>query len=102
MKRGKNWLEEETNTFISIWSDYYGKLMSAGSRNTCVYQSMAQQLNELLSPRIMTGGDVKAKISNLVAEYRRKKKEQGKTGASPSCWKHFDQIDKLLGKQYLL
>lgn len=58
---------------------------------------MAKQLNELLTPRVMTGADVKAKITNLVAEYRKKKKEQGKTGGSPSLWRHFDQIDKLLG-----
>jgi len=74
--------------------------MAAGSRNTRIYNSMAQQLNELLSPRVMTGADVKVEISNLVAEYRKKKRQQGKTGGSPSSWQHFDAIDKLLGTQH--
>ncbi|CAF2776422.1 unnamed protein product [Rotaria sp. Silwood2] len=60
---------------------------------------MAKQLNEFLSPRVMTGADVKAKITNLVAEYRKKRKESGKTGSSPSSWRYFEQIDKLLGKE---
>jgi len=62
---------------------------------------MAKQLNDVLSPRVMTGHDVKAKITNLVAEYRKKKKEQGKTGSSPSSWPHYDQIDKILGKAHV-
>ncbi|CAF4146149.1 unnamed protein product [Rotaria sp. Silwood2] len=99
LKRGKNWSEEETSIFINIWSDHYANLMAIGSRNAPIYQSMAQQLNQLLSPRLMTGADVKSKIANLVAEYRKRKKEQGKTGSSPSSWRYFDQIDKLLGER---
>jgi hypothetical protein len=59
---------------------------------------MAEQLNQLLSPRIMSGNDVRSKIFNLVAEYRKKKKEQGRSGGSPSGWPYFNQIDKLLGE----
>lgn len=65
-----------------------------------IYHSMAEQLNSLLSCRMLTGADVKSKIFNLVAEYRKKKKGQGSTGASPCTWRYFDQIDKLLGKNY--
>ncbi|CAF1535528.1 unnamed protein product [Rotaria sordida] len=98
-KRSKNWSEEETAIFINIWSDHYTNLMTGGSRNSPIYQSMAQQLKQLLPTRVMTGADVKSKITNLVAEYRKKKKEQGKTGSSPSSWRYFDQIDKLLGER---
>ncbi|CAF1618439.1 unnamed protein product [Adineta ricciae] len=96
-KRGKNWSEEETSVFINIWSEHYDSLMTGGTRNTKIYHGMAQQLNEFLSPRVMTGTDVKAKIANLVSEYRKKRKESGKTGSSPSSWPYFEQIDKLLG-----
>ncbi|CAF4625879.1 unnamed protein product [Rotaria sp. Silwood2] len=99
IKRGKNWSEEETATFISIWSDNYESLMTGGSRNTPIYNTMAHQINQLFSQRVMTGADVKAKITNLIAEYRKKKKEHGKTGSSPSSWRYFDQIDKLLGER---
>ena len=59
---------------------------------------MALVLNQLLSPRVFTGRDVRVKIGNLVTEYRRKKTEQGRTGASPCTWRYFDSIDKLLGE----
>ncbi|CAF3811144.1 unnamed protein product [Rotaria sp. Silwood1] len=98
-KRGKNWSEEETAVFINIWSEYYESLMMGRTRNTKIYHAMAKQMNEFLSPRVMTGADVKAKITNLVAEYRKKRKESGKTGSSPSSWRYFEQIDKLLGER---
>jgi hypothetical protein len=59
---------------------------------------MAEQLNDILSPRCLSAQDVKGKIGNLATEYRRKKKEQGKTGASPCTWPYFDLIDKIVGK----
>ncbi|CAF1453115.1 unnamed protein product [Rotaria sordida] len=98
-KRSKNWSEEDTAVFIDIWSEHYESLMTGGTRNTKIYHAMAKQLNEFLSPRVMTGADVKAKITNLVAEYRKKRKESGKTGSSPSSWRYFEQIDKLLGER---
>jgi hypothetical protein len=101
-KRNKNWSEDETTTFISVWSEHYAQLMAGGSRNTPIYHAMAQQLNQILSPRTMTATDVKSKIGNLVAEYRKKKKENGKTGASPPSWRYFEQIDKLLGENGIL
>ena len=59
---------------------------------------MAQQLNDILYPRCLSAQDVKGKIGNLTTEYRRKKKEQGKTGASPCSWPYFDLIDRIVGK----
>lgn len=97
MKR-RNWTEDETGIFIDIWSDYYEKLTSGGSRHSPIYHSMANQLNVLLKGRLLTAVDVKSKIGNLVTEYRRRKKELGTTGSSPSSWPYFDRIDKLLGK----
>ena len=58
---------------------------------------MAQQLNKLLPNRHLDGADVKAKIGNLTTEYRKRKKEQGKTGASPSTWPYYDAINRLIG-----
>ncbi|CAF0950142.1 unnamed protein product [Rotaria sordida] len=86
VKRCKNWSEEETKTFIAIWSDNYPRLMSGGSRNASIYQSMADELNKILQRRSLTGSEVKAKIGNLVTEYRKKKKELGRTGGSPPTW----------------
>lgn len=98
-ERSKNWSVEETFTFIAVWTDYYDKLMTGGSRNSPIHQAMAQELNELLAPRTVNSYDVKTKIFNLAAEYRRKKKEQGKTGSSPSTWPYFACLDKLLGNK---
>ncbi|CAF3550782.1 unnamed protein product [Rotaria socialis] len=98
-KRCKNWSEEETNTFISVWSDYYSKLTTGGARNAPIYNTIAKQLNEMLPSRTLTGHEVKAKIGNLVGEYRRKKKEMGKTGASPPSWPFYNSIDKLIGER---
>ncbi|CAF3027772.1 unnamed protein product [Rotaria sp. Silwood2] len=98
-KRAKNLSEEETSAFINVWCEYYDRLTAGGSRNIPIYHYMAQQLNTILSPRVMTAVDVKSKISNLVAEYRKKKKDMGKTGGSPCTWHYFDQIDKLLGER---
>jgi hypothetical protein len=94
----RNWTEDDTFTFIHVWIDYYPRLTRGGSRHTPIYQSMANKLNEMLINRCLTGGDVKCKIGNLVTEYRRKKKDQGRTGASPSPWPYYDLIDKLLGE----
>ncbi|CAF1039448.1 unnamed protein product, partial [Rotaria sordida] len=55
VKRCKNWSEEETKTFIAIWSENYSRLMSSGSRNASIYQSMADELNKILQRRSLTG-----------------------------------------------
>ncbi|CAF0977948.1 unnamed protein product [Rotaria sordida] len=98
-KRCKNWSEKETITFIAVWSEYYLRLTTGGTRHAPIYDKMAKQLNEMSMNRCFTGHDVKKKIGNLVSEYRRKKKEQGKTGASPSPWPYYDLLDKLLGER---
>lgn len=46
----------------------------------------------------MTGSEVRAKIGNLSTEFKKRKKEQGRTGATPSTWRYYDLIDKLIGK----
>jgi hypothetical protein len=97
-EKRRNWTEDETNTFIQIWSDYYARLTRGGSRHTAIYASMAIELNNMLKTRRLTGAEVKMKIGNLTTEYKKKKKEQGRTGASPCTWPYFDSIDKLLGK----
>ncbi len=48
IKRCRNWTECETITFIQVWNDHYPKLTSGGSRNSSIYHSMANQLNEML------------------------------------------------------
>jgi hypothetical protein len=63
---------------------------------------MADEFNKSFNDFSLTGADVKSKIGNLVTEYRRKKKEQGKTGASPSPWPYYDPIDKLLGESTMI
>ncbi|CAF1313117.1 unnamed protein product, partial [Rotaria sordida] len=95
----KSWTENETITFISVWTDYYPQLISGKSRHSPVYHSMANQLNQILKDRSLTAADVKSKIGNMVTEYRRKKKELGTTGSSPSSWPYYDLIDKLLGER---
>ncbi|CAF3340251.1 unnamed protein product [Rotaria sp. Silwood2] len=98
-KRSKNWSEEETSTFISVWSEYYDKLTAGGSRNMPIYNAMAQQLNSLFAPRVISGNEVKVKIFNIVSEYRKRKKEQGKSGGSPTTWRYYNQVDKFLGER---
>ncbi|CAF1487329.1 unnamed protein product [Rotaria sordida] len=95
----KSWTENETITFISVWTDYYPQLISGKSRHSPIYHSMANQLNQMLKDRSLTAADVKSKIGNMVTEYRRKKKELGTTGSSPSSWPYYDLIDKLLGER---
>lgn len=98
-KRAKNWTDEETSLFIEIWSEHYEKLRSSGTRNIPVYNAMAQQLKEIsASSRSMTATEVKTKVTNLVAEYRKKKEVVGKSGGSPSAWRFFDRIDQIIGK----
>ncbi|CAF1599976.1 unnamed protein product [Rotaria sp. Silwood1] len=99
LKRSRNWAEQEAKTFITIWGEYYSKLMSGGSRNAPIYQAMTDDLNELLQGRSLTSTEVKSKIGNLVAEYRRRRKELGRTGGSPSTWPFYEMIDKILGER---
>ncbi|CAF1582771.1 unnamed protein product [Rotaria magnacalcarata] len=97
-KRSRNWSQGETLSFIRIWSDFQLQLNKGGQRNTSIYNQMAKELNSIFKDRQLSGADVKCKISNLTIEYRKKKKEQGKTGGSPSSWSYFDAIDKILGE----
>ncbi|CAF1619195.1 unnamed protein product [Adineta ricciae] len=60
---------------------------------------MAAELNSIFNDQQLSGLDVKTEISNLSIEYKRKKKEQSGTGASPCSWPYFDSIDKLLGER---
>ncbi|CAF3332314.1 unnamed protein product [Rotaria sp. Silwood2] len=99
LKRSRNWTEQEVKTFITIWGEYYSKLMSGGSRNAPIYQAMTDDLNELLQGRSLTSTEVKSKIGNLVAEYRRRRKELGRTGGSSSTWPFYEMIDKILGER---
>ena len=46
----------------------------------------------------MTAAEVKAKLFNLVSEYRKEKKAQGSTGGGPCSWRFFDQIDQVIGR----
>jgi hypothetical protein len=63
---------------------------------------MANNLNQIFKDTDLKGRDVKNKITYLTSEYRRRKKEMGSTGGSPSPWPYFDLIDKLLGKNNFL
>ncbi|CAF4477266.1 unnamed protein product, partial [Rotaria magnacalcarata] len=56
MKR-RNWTEPETMCFIEVWTEYYPKLISAGSRNSPIYQAMANQLNNMLTNRSVRAPD---------------------------------------------
>jgi hypothetical protein len=84
--------------FISVWGEHYVDLTSGLTRNAPIYDAMALQINGIFKNRTITGHYVKSKIGNLVTEYRRKKREQGCTGASPCTWPYYDAIDKLLGE----
>ncbi|CAF2084705.1 unnamed protein product [Rotaria magnacalcarata] len=57
MKR-RNWTEPETMCFIEVWTEYYPKLISAGSRNSPIYQAMANQLNNMLTNRSVRAPDI--------------------------------------------
>lgn len=100
-KRNKNWKDDETIAFIGVWVEHQPKLEKPESRNTPIYNGMAEELSELLNPRCLTGHDVKTKIGNLSGEYRRRKTEQIKTGGSPCTWRYYDLLDKLLGRMNL-
>jgi hypothetical protein len=95
-KRARNWSEIETMTFITVWSDHYSQIEYGGLKNAPIYNSMALQLNSMLSNRNLTGRDVKIKVWSLMYEYRKKKREQSYTGASPCKWIYFNAIDKLI------
>ena len=97
-KRNKNWTDDETLAFIGVWVEYQPKLEKPGLRNAPIHNGMAEELTKLLYPRCLTGHDVKTKIGNLNGEYRRRKTEQIKTGASPCTWRFYDLLDKLLGR----
>lgn len=98
-KRSKNWTDEDTKLFIEIWNEHSEQLRAGGARNIPIYNNMAQQIKELTaSDRLMTSSEVKTKIFNLVAEYRKRKNDQGKSGGSPSSWRFFDRIDEIIGE----
>ena len=97
-KRCKNWSEGETKMFIATWSQNYLRVMSGGSRSAAIYQAMADELNKTFTGHSRTGSEVKAKIGNLITEYRRKKKKLGRTGGSPPTWPYYELVDKILGK----
>ena len=88
--------------FIATWSQNYLRLMSGGSRNAAIYQAMADELNKTFTRRSLTGSEVKAKIGNLITEYRRKKKKLGRAGGSLSTWPYYELVDKILGKASFL
>jgi hypothetical protein len=95
--RQRKFSEEENILFINVWTEHFHRLMKGGMRNTPIYHAIAAEFNSLVPTIAMTGTEVKAKIGNLTVEYRKRKKEQGKTGCSPSTWRYFDMVDKLLG-----
>ncbi|XP_061391752.1 myb/SANT-like DNA-binding domain-containing protein 1 [Musca vetustissima] len=94
MSKGKKrsvWCDSDTHHLLQLWEERANDLRRA-KRNGHIYQDIAAQMNHKF-----TAEEVHVKIRNFTQKYRDEKKEMGPSGGSPSNWKFFDAVHRIIG-----
>ncbi|XP_061386197.1 myb/SANT-like DNA-binding domain-containing protein 1 [Musca vetustissima] len=93
MSKGKErsvWCDSDTHHLLQLWEERANDLRRA-KRNGHIYQDIAAQMNHKF-----TAEEVQVKIRNFTQKYRDEKMEMGPSGGSPSKWKFFEAVHRII------
>ncbi|XP_058455464.1 uncharacterized protein LOC131432904 [Malaya genurostris] len=94
IQRKNVWFSAQIQLLIEMWEDKINDLR--GSRkNSHVYE----EIKESFKPHNIdvSTKEIKNRIHNLTARYRKEKASIGPSGGSPSSWPYYDKVHKILG-----
>ncbi|XP_036339681.1 zinc finger protein 2 homolog isoform X2 [Rhagoletis pomonella] len=90
------WNSRAEACFVELWGEKVDELRGA-RKNTHVYQEMSSELAK--QGCFLSAQDVKYKIANLTAKYRKCKEAIAPSGGSPASWNLYEAVHKVIGAQ---
>ncbi|XP_065089197.1 myb/SANT-like DNA-binding domain-containing protein 1 [Ochlerotatus camptorhynchus] len=93
-KKHNVWSAPQVDLLLEAWEDKISDLRGT-RKNTHVYEEIRKIFTE--HGYSVSGEDIKIRINNLTARYRKEKALVGPSGGSPSEWPLFDKINSILG-----
>ncbi|XP_017468996.1 PREDICTED: myoneurin-like isoform X3 [Rhagoletis zephyria] len=90
------WNSRAEACFVELWGEKVDELRGA-RKNTHVYQEMSSELAK--QGCFLSAQDVKYKIANLTAKYRKCKEAMAPSGGSPASWNLYEAVHKVIGAQ---
>ncbi|XP_049311366.1 myb/SANT-like DNA-binding domain-containing protein 1 [Bactrocera dorsalis] len=89
------WNEATEAFFVDLWEQQLDQLLGA-KKNTHVYQEMSDELAKYGMELSML--DVKYKIANLTAKYRKCSMDLA-TSSAPVAWPLYDQVHRIISRK---
>ncbi|XP_037933546.1 uncharacterized protein LOC119668181 [Teleopsis dalmanni] len=94
-KRCRNaWTEGGENLLIELWEENLSQLRGP-RRNGHIFKDMAKHMSEMGYK--VTATEVQRKVHNFTQRFRKEQHCVGVSGGSPSNWKFFMKINRILG-----
>ncbi|XP_018800390.1 PREDICTED: uncharacterized protein LOC108975984 [Bactrocera latifrons] len=90
-KRRSGWTLQDETELLEKWESRSYDLRKA-KRNAHIYQEISIEME-----RRYTAEEIHCKVKNLTKKYRDEKSKIDPFGGSPSVWKHYHAIDRIMG-----
>ncbi|XP_048578645.1 uncharacterized protein LOC125560657 [Nematostella vectensis] len=99
ISRGSTWASDEVSMLISIWADEkIQQQLDNCSRKRSVFEKIAKRLEAESEGRFTRSyQQVSEKIKQLKKAYKKVKDNNNLSGRSRKTFKHFDQMDRVMG-----
>ncbi|XP_058833065.1 uncharacterized protein LOC131690969 [Topomyia yanbarensis] len=94
LKKKTVWSPSQIQLLVELWEEKIGDLRGC-RKNSHVYEEMKESFKH--HGIEVTTDEIKNRIHNLTARYRKEKTSIGPSGGSPSQWPHYDKIHRILG-----
>ncbi|XP_062550356.1 uncharacterized protein LOC134215123 [Armigeres subalbatus] len=88
------WSAAQIDLLFELWADKIGALRGT-RKNSHIFEEMRQSFND--HGYHVSATDIKTRIHNMTARYRKEKAAVGPSGGSPSEWSLFDRVNGILG-----
>ena len=91
--KNERWNKNQTDILVAMWKDNISLLQSTRSYET--YLKIKTEVDKEGTSRTIK--QIKDKLRNLIASYKKAKENNNKTGASPNFPPYFHVFDEVLG-----
>ncbi|XP_029407223.1 uncharacterized protein LOC105228818 isoform X2 [Bactrocera dorsalis] len=90
-KRRSEWTLQDETELLENWESRSNDLRKA-KRNAHIYQEISMEMG-----RRYTAEEIHCKVKNLTKKYREEKSKIDPFGGSPSVWKHYQAVHRIMG-----
>ncbi|XP_071502245.1 uncharacterized protein [Diadema antillarum] len=96
------WTIYETAILINLWreDDIFSRVAATTTRSKKVYDAISEKLKSVGIEK--TAKQVKSKLKNLKAEYKREKGNNKRSGNERGISKYYDILDEVLGGRHVV